>query len=224
MRASRLHVIYDPFCGWCYGAAPLVEAARAVEGLLISLHGGGMMAGNSRQQMTPQLCDFILPHIERIVAVSGQPFGDGYRAMLNDTSVWLDSTPPTMAVVAAGKFGAEGFTEEKHGDKIANRELDMLDRLQRAHFLEGRRIAESKVLVDIAEELGIPRSDFAAGLATEMQKAGDHIRESRALLQRVGGAGFPTFALETQGNYEMLDSAQYLGKPGAWREMLEKAA
>ncbi|MEG1327174.1 MAG: DsbA family protein, partial [Janthinobacterium sp.] len=25
-----LHYIFDPLCGWCYGAAPLVEAARAV--------------------------------------------------------------------------------------------------------------------------------------------------------------------------------------------------
>ena len=34
MNASSpiLHYIYDPLCGWCYGAAPLVEAARAVPG------------------------------------------------------------------------------------------------------------------------------------------------------------------------------------------------
>ena len=25
---TTLHYIYDPLCGWCYGAAPLVEAAR----------------------------------------------------------------------------------------------------------------------------------------------------------------------------------------------------
>ena len=204
---KKLHVIYDPFCGWCWGAAPLIQAAREIDGLEIALHGGGMMAGNNRQQMTHSLRDFILPHAQRITELSGQRFGEGYLAMLNDTAVWLDSTPPTMAIAAAAQW---------------SRELDMLHRVQATHFTEGRRIGEARVLTDIAEELGIPRQEFAVALATALQSAGDHIRESRALLQQVGGAGFPTFALESNGGFEMLASAQYLGKPGAWREMMEK--
>jgi putative protein-disulfide isomerase len=27
---TTLHYIFDPLCGWCYGAAPLVAAARTV--------------------------------------------------------------------------------------------------------------------------------------------------------------------------------------------------
>lgn len=26
MRASILHYVYDPLCGWCYAATPMVEA------------------------------------------------------------------------------------------------------------------------------------------------------------------------------------------------------
>ena len=33
-----LHYIYDPLCGWCYGAEPLVWAASKVDGLALSLH------------------------------------------------------------------------------------------------------------------------------------------------------------------------------------------
>ena len=205
---ATLHCIYDPFCGWCYGSAPLVQAARRVEGLSIELHGGGMMAGNNRQQMTPQLRDFILQHDQRIAATSGQPFGEGYRALLNDATVWLDSTPPTMAIVAAGRFG---------------KGLDMLDRVQRAHFVEGRRITEARVLIELAEELGIPREEFVPVFAAAMEAPGSHIRESRELLQRVGGSGFPTFALEKDGQIQMLANAQYLGKPEAWRQMLEQS-
>lgn len=42
---ATLHYIFDPLCGWCYGAAPLVEAARTVPGLAVAFHGGGMLAG-----------------------------------------------------------------------------------------------------------------------------------------------------------------------------------
>jgi putative protein-disulfide isomerase len=37
-----LHYIYDPLCGWCYGAEPLVFAASKVDGLALSMHAGGL--------------------------------------------------------------------------------------------------------------------------------------------------------------------------------------
>ena len=46
MNTATLHYIYDPLCGWCYGSAPLVKAARAV--LSVRPHGGGMMTGARR--------------------------------------------------------------------------------------------------------------------------------------------------------------------------------
>jgi putative protein-disulfide isomerase len=204
---AKLHCIYDPYCGWCYGAAPLLAAARKVDGLPIELHGGGMMAGNNRKQMTPDLRDFILQHDQRIAAMTGQPFGPGYRELLDDTTAWLDSTPPTMAIAVAGQFG---------------KALEMLDAVQQAHFLEGRRIAEARVLIDLAQGLDIPRDEFTLAFAQAMQAPGGHIRESRELLARVGGQGFPTFVFEKDGQLEMLPSAQYLGKPEAWREMLAR--
>ncbi len=41
----RLHYIHDPLCGWCYAAAPLAEAAAAVPGVEIVLHGGRAISG-----------------------------------------------------------------------------------------------------------------------------------------------------------------------------------
>ena len=37
-----LHYIYDPLCGWCYGAEPLVWAAAGVDGLALRMHAGGL--------------------------------------------------------------------------------------------------------------------------------------------------------------------------------------
>ncbi|MFS8609698.1 MAG: DsbA family protein, partial [Gammaproteobacteria bacterium] len=39
--SAVLHYIYDPLCGWCYGAEPLAAAARDVEGLDFRMHAGG---------------------------------------------------------------------------------------------------------------------------------------------------------------------------------------
>lgn len=59
MSSATLHRIFDPLCGWCCGASPLVGAAR--EFVPIHPHAGGVMAGAQRQGVTPQLRDFVPP-------------------------------------------------------------------------------------------------------------------------------------------------------------------
>ncbi|HXE38725.1 MAG TPA: DsbA family protein, partial [Azonexus sp.] len=202
-----LHYIYDPFCGWCYAAAPLVRAARQV--LAVQAHGGGMMAGSRRQTVSPQLRDYVMPHDRRIAELTGQPFGDAYfNGLLLDQGAVLDSAPPIAAMLAAERLGGRG--------------LDLLSRLQTAHYVEGRRIAEIPVLIELAGTIGLEPAAFGAALeATQGEATLAHIEESRRRLAEVGGSGFPTFVLEKDGSRGMLDISAYLGRPEAWQAFLE---
>ena len=120
MSRPTLHYIFDPLCGWCYGAAPLIEAARKVNGLEIALHAGGLMTGSDRQPVTERLRRYVMEHDQRISALTGQPFGDAYlNGLLRDTGAVLDSEPPIGAILAADLLGGRG--------------LDMLERIQKAH-------------------------------------------------------------------------------------------
>jgi putative protein-disulfide isomerase len=212
MATSTLHYIHDPLCGWCYAAAPLLRAARQL--LPVQAHGGGMMAGAARQPVTPQLRAFVLPHDQRITQMTGQPFGKAYQdGLLCDARAVFDSGPPTTAMLAAAQLGAAAAQ--------AGRDLELLARLQQAHYVEGRRIAEPAVLRELAVTIGLDGAAFAqayaalAGGATET-----HINESRRLLARLGGRGFPTFALERDGQWAVLDSGAWLGRAEAWGEWL----
>ena len=204
-RMNTLHYVFDPLCGWCYAAAPLATAARDVPGLRIALHGGGMMTGANRRAITPQWRACVMPHDRRIAQLSGQPFGAGYfDGLLNDTAAVMDSAPPTTAILAAEQLGGRG--------------LDLLHRLQQAHYVEGRRIADADVLGTLAEDIGLDRAAFDAAFASLAGGATDrHFAASRALLAEVGGQGFPTFALEhAEGLSTRLDASAFLGRPDAW--------
>lgn len=202
-----LHYIYDPFCGWCYAAAPLVRAARQV--LAVQAHGGGMMAGRHRQTVSPQLRDYVMPHDRRIAQLTGQPFGDAYfDGLLLDRAAVFDSAPPIAALLAA--------------ERLAGRGVDLLSRLQTAHYVEGRRIAETPVLIELAGTIGLEQAAFTAALEEMHGEATlAHIEESRRRLAEVGGSGFPTFVLEQAGRRTLLDSSAYLGRPEAWQAFLE---
>lgn len=142
MNDLTLHYLYDPLCGWCYGASPLLAAAREVTGLDVRLHGGGMMTDANRQPVGAGLRHYVMPHDLRIAQLTGQPFGkDYFDGLLRDTSAVFDSAPPTAAVLAAEALDGLGAA--------------MLARIQRAHYVEGRRIAERPVLLELGAELGL---------------------------------------------------------------------
>jgi len=204
-----LHYIFDPLCGWCYGAAPLVEAARAVPGLAVAFHGGGMMTGSNRRQITPEWRGYVLPHDRRIEQLSGQPFGDAYvNGLLNDTTAMMDSAPPITAILAA--------------EVLAGKGLDMLQRVQRAHYVDGLRIADLPVLLALAQELGLDGAAFQAAYARQAGAATQqHIDASRALLAQVGGQGFPTFVLDDgSGKLSVIDIGDCLGQPAKLQAQL----
>lgn len=206
MTTTTLHYLYDPLCGWCYAAAPLVKAAREV--LHVSPHGGGMMTGARRQNVTPQLREYVKPHDARIAQLSGQPFGVAYLdGLLRDTSAVFDSAPPTAAMLAA--------------EECAGRGLDMLAALQIAHYVEGHRIADRAVLIEVATRLGLDATEFSAALD---RQSGDalqtHFQETRAFMAQVGAQGFPSFVLEIEGARQSVDFSRYLGHPQEFQEWL----
>lgn len=208
---GTLHYVFDPLCGWCYGAAPLVAAARGVPGLDIAIHAGGMMAGPNCQAVSPELRDYVMTHDKRIARLTGQLFGDAYfDGLLRDTGAVMDSAPPCTAILAA--------------DELAGRGLDMLQRVQRAHYVAGRRIADANVLAELAQEMGLDRSAFAASYARLAGTATErHFIESRSWLARSGGHGFPTIALErADGTLARLDVGAWLGRALEWADYLRE--
>ena len=207
---ATLHYIFDPMCGWCYAAAPLVDAARSVPGLEVEFHGGGMMTGANRRAISPQWREYVMPHDRRIAELTGQPFGEAYfEGLLRDTGAVMDSEPPTTAILAAEALRAGGG-------------LDMVHRLQRAHYVEGRRIADADVLHAVATELGFDTEAFASAFARLSGEAtSQHIAASRELLQRAGGQGFPTFVLTQPGGpASRIDIGPWLGRADAWKAQL----
>ncbi|MYN19134.1 DsbA family protein [Rugamonas sp. FT107W] len=209
MSLSTLHYIYDPMCGWCYGAAPLVEAARGMLGEgLIQAHAGGMMMGAQRRPITPELRRYVNEADQRIADLSGQPFGAAYKSgLLNDTGAVLDSEPPITAILAANQVASQG--------------LALLARVQKAHYVEGRRVAERQVLSDLAADIGIDRAGFESaydGLAGQATR--DHVIATRALMDRLGATGFPSLAIERDGAFTRVELAPYLGRPDAWLAFL----
>ena len=195
MSKTVLHYYHDPLCGWCYAAEPLVQAAAAEWPVV--LHGGGLWdpAGRVPDAKRAQ----IKVTDRRIHDMTGQVFGVGYLdGLLDDPTTVFHSRPTIAAILAA---------EQIDGDAA----LPMLSAIQRAHYVEGRRVVETPVLVDLARTLGLAAAPFVAAL--DAAPVDRHIREARAEMRQHGLHGFPSFVVEHDGVLRRLAHESCYGNP-----------
>lgn len=203
MIAPTLHYIHDPLCGWCYAVAPMVEAVSKA-GIRIKMHGGGLWEPAS--SLAPDKRAYIRRSDTRIAGLSGVTFGPAYLDGLlsaADTVFW---SRPTIAAVLAARTMAEGA------------DLRMMHAIQRAHYVEGRRVVEPAVLAEIASTIELAKGAFLDAMAAV--EVDDHIDGTRRWMQELGLRGFPSFVLEQDGALVPVQHEPFYGRPDAFLHAL----
>jgi putative protein-disulfide isomerase len=200
-----LHYIYDPLCGWCYGAEPLVTAASKVDGLALKLHAGGLWPQPTK--LPDHMRRYIQQADARVGQMSGQPYGEPYlHGLLFDPELVLESRPVIAAVLAAQSLDP-------------NKALPMLRGIQHAHYERGEHVVREGTLRQIAAEIGLDPAAFAAALATV--RVDEHIADSQELMNNVGAQGFPTFVLQIGDDWFAVPHGRFASTPAKFGEWLE---
>lgn len=198
---TRLIYLFDPQCGWCYGAAP------AVEGLLeraehdVQLVPTGLFAGEGAFTMNDGFAAHAWAADQRIARLTGQPFSDAYRDGVLGNREWrLDSGPATLALTAVR------LTDPA-------REFAALHALQRARYVEGRNNADSNVVASVLESLGLTDAArrFRAPDDELIASNQARIAEGKAWMRRVGANGVPTLVISDEKGARAVDSSALYG-------------
>lgn len=200
-----LHYIYDPLCGWCYGAEPLVWAASKVDGLALKLHAGGLWPQPTK--LPDHMRRYIQQADARVGQMSGQPYGEPYLSgLLFDPELVLESRPVIAAVLAAQALDP-------------SKALPMLRGIQHAHYEHGKHVVREETLREIAAEIGLDPAAFAKALAEV--RVDEHIAESHELMNNVGAQGFPTFVLQLNHDWFAVPHGRFASTPGKFAEWLD---
>lgn len=165
----------DPMCSWCWGFAPVMEKVRAQIGdqADIQVFVGGLRPF-TEHAMTDQDKSYVRNHWNHVAEASGQDFDFTFFDREDFT---YDTEPACRAIVAVRKIDP----------KLA---IDMLNRLHKAFYSEGKDTTDPDVLADLANEVGVPRGDFEIVFADEQTKQ-ETLGEFQ-YAQRSGIQGFPT--------------------------------
>lgn len=199
MAIDHLIFLYDPLCGWCYGAMPALHALADLGDCIVEPVPSGLFAGTPDKRIDPEMARHIDQADARIAAMSGQRFSDLYRRkVLTNPDMPFDSRPATEALTAVSQWNV-------------TRELDALHALQRERFVAGRDISSREVIVQaLAASLGDDAEAWRKRLADPQLAAATDKRIARAkrVMKSIGMHGVPALVWPSEQGLRLL--------PGQW--------
>nr|WP_017677511.1 DsbA family protein [Pseudomonas chengduensis] len=185
--ASRLLYVMDPMCSWCWGFAPVVEAL-AEQAAAASVPLQIVVGGLRRDQVAVDAAARVryLGYWQAVNASTGQLFD--FERGLPEGLVY-DTEPACRALVTARQLDAASA-------------WTLLKLIQQAFYTEGADVTQASVLVQLAEQAGIPRIEFAE--AFDSQAMEEATAADFTWVQDLGISGFPTLLAERDGQLALL--------------------
>jgi putative protein-disulfide isomerase len=181
---STVTYLFDPLCGWCYGASPAIQRLRQEATITLELAPTGLFSGGGRV-MSADFADHAWANDVRIEKLTGQPFSAAYRSqVLGQHGSRFDSSAASAALTAVAKTAPA-------------EELNTLTALQEARYVDGQDICTPQGVEAILQAKGLTAaSDLLARHDADLQLQHDaRIQKARSLMQAHGAQGVPALVV-----------------------------
>jgi putative protein-disulfide isomerase len=205
--------LFDPLCGWCYGASAALQQIAALPHIDLKLAPTGLFSGTGARPLDSHFASFAWQNDQRIARVSGQIFSETYKKQILDTvDGMFDSGPATLGLVAVG-------LSEMSGEIVA------LKALQHARYVNGQNTSELTVVAEVLSDAGFklaakklesPDEELLTALQTRVQAA-------QAEMTRFGIHGVPALIIGESHNRRVLSTSALFGNFDLLAEQLRAA-
>lgn len=209
MSENKFIVIYDTYCGWCYGAVPVFDALLSSDAKVEVLHRH-LFQGDNARRMSDGKGDYIVHMDARIAELTGQHFSEEYtRNLIRSDDEILDSSYSAYAAALVHDLGAE-------------KEFSLRRRLETLRFVAGISAQDKQAVIKALVEEGV---DCAKAVQFDQQqnveKAQRISRQAIQLMDLVGSAGVPTLLHVKDDQVSQVDRCAFYGRPESVLGLLE---
>ena len=198
---SALTYLFDPLCGWCYGASPVVQQLAQHHTIHLELAPTGLFSGAGGRVMDTSFAAYAWSNDKRIQQLTGQRFAEVYLTqVLGKTGVRFDSGAVTLALTAVS------LTEPQ-------RELASLKLLQEARYVQGQDTSELSIVANILHEHSlVPAAELLLAGDKQLKTANNsRVQQAQQLMQSLGAQGVPALVLNQNGSQRLLRSDLLFG-------------
>ena len=192
--------LFDPLCGWCYGAAPALERLSQEADIALTLAPSGLFSGGGRT-MDIGFAEYAWSNDLRIAKLTGQRFTEAYRTqVLGKTGSPFDSSTTTLALTAVS------LTEP-------SRELEALKVLQEARYVHGLDTMDSAVVAEQLRQLGLHAAAerLLAPDASLREENARRIQAAQTLMRQHHAQGVPGLVVHKASGARLLQGNALYG-------------
>ncbi len=172
-----LYYVHDPMCAWCWGYKPTwksIKQAVADEVEIVYVPGG--LAPDSDVPMPMELRQQIASYWKKIENYLGTEFNYDF---------WTVNTPRRSTYPACRATLAA---------RIQGAELEMVEQIQYAYYLEALNPSDDDVLIGLAERLGLDVEQFSRDYHSDA--INHQLHDEIAFARSMGGNSFPSLFLK----------------------------
>jgi putative protein-disulfide isomerase len=195
--STQVTYLYDPLCGWCYGAMAKFSLLAQAPTVHLRLAPTGLFQGTGARTMDEKFAAYAWASDQRIAALTAQRFSLAYRdKVLGAHGARFDSGPATMALTAVAITSPE-------------RELEVLQAIQASRYVYGRDVTSLAVLADVLTRLDLNNVGIRI-LSPDKELLGAtdaRIAAAQRDMQAFGARGVPTLLVGTGPHRRLRDSS-----------------
>jgi putative protein-disulfide isomerase len=192
--------LFDPLCGWCYGASPGIQALSQHPDVRLILAPSGLFAGGGRV-LDAAFAGYAWSNDQRIGQLTGQRFSEAYRhQVLGREGRPFDSTALGLALSAVALTAPE-------------REVDTLRALQEARYVQGLDTSDATVVEALLRAWGLVSAAelLASGAPQLLEAHGSRVQAARQWMNRLGVSGVPALVLHGAGEPRLVSGQALYG-------------
>ena len=194
LQKTTVTYLFDPLCGWCYGASPVIQKLGQQTGITLELAPTGLFSGAGARAMNADFAQYAWSNDQRIQKLTGQVFSDNYRTQLLDKpGSRFDSGPGTLALTAV-------FLTDPQ------RETEALKVLQEARYIHALDTGQLSIVEKLLRDVGLTAAAelMSADDAALLTANAARMRKAQGLMQTFGAQGVPTLVIADKNGSRLL--------------------
>lgn len=194
LQKTTVTYLFDPLCGWCYGASPAIQKLGQHATIRLELAPTGLFAGTGGRTIDAAFADYAWSNDVRIEKLTGQRFTEDYRTqVLGKPGSRFDSATTTLALTAVA------LSEPQ-------RELETLKILQEARYVLALDTSAAPVVEKLLRDLGLSAAAdrLAAGDAELLSANAARTQKAQDLMRTFGAQGVPTLLVTDDNGSRLL--------------------
>ncbi len=181
----KLYYVHDPMCSWCWGFRPTwAKIRKTLENKIEIQYIVGGLAPDTDAPMPNSMKQEIAGYWKTVQEhIPGTEFNfDFWDKCTPKRSTY----PACRAILAARKQNPDN-------------ELDMIEAIQKAYYLNAQNPSEIDTLIALADSLALDVSMFESDIKSDaLNKT---LKQELLFARKIGARGFPSMILGGEGNY-----------------------